>query len=212
MWLREWRPSSRTQAASREISQGIYEKQLATQPRFINSKSLLYRMGSRPNLNIQKQFRKLPNHSKYKVILRKFMHWELFWLICFLQDQAVSRRHCNKTLAYGASRQQQHLDHCQRYLSSLQETKKRKLDDESPLLATFDRISPHEHSRLDELAALMIYDAGLPLSFFEHPAVKAFLHRLRPAYNLPSRARLSTTLLKDSYQSVRQEVKEYLDK
>jgi hypothetical protein len=79
-------------------------------------------------------------------------------------------------------------------------------------LATFDRISPHEHSKLDELAALIIYDANLPLTFFEHPAVKAFLHRLRPAHNLPTRARLSTTLLKDSYQSVRQEVEEYLDK
>ena len=58
----------------------------------------------------------------------------------------------------------------------------------------------------------MIYDVGLPLTFFERPAVKAFLHRLRPAYNLPSRVRLSTELLEDSYQSVRQEVEEYLDK
>jgi hypothetical protein len=94
----------------------------------------------------------------------------------------------------------------------LQEAKKRKLDDENSLPAAFDRISSHEHSKLDELAALMVYDAGLALGFFEHPAVKAFLHRLRPAYNLPSRVRLSTTLLEDSYQSVRQEVEEYLDK
>jgi hypothetical protein len=94
----------------------------------------------------------------------------------------------------------------------LQKAKKRKLDDESSLPAAFNRISSHEHSKLDELAALMIYDADLALSFFEHPAVKAFLHRLRPAYNLPSRVRLSTTLLKDSYQSVRQEIKEYLNK
>jgi hypothetical protein len=79
-------------------------------------------------------------------------------------------------------------------------------------LATFDRISPHEHSKLDGLAALMIYNANLPLTFFEHPAVKAFLYRLRPAYNLPTRARLSITLLKDSYQSVWQKVEEYLDK
>ena len=58
----------------------------------------------------------------------------------------------------------------------------------------------------------MVYDAGLALSFFEHPAIKAFLHRLRPAYDLPSRVRLSTILLEDSYQAVRQEVEEHLDK
>jgi Protein of unknown function (DUF 659) len=79
-------------------------------------------------------------------------------------------------------------------------------------LAIFDKISPYKHSKLDKLAALMIYDVGLPLTFFERPAVKAFLHRLRPAYNLLSRVRLSTELLKNSYQSVRQEIKEYLDK
>jgi hypothetical protein len=58
----------------------------------------------------------------------------------------------------------------------------------------------------------MIYNASLPLNFFEQPAIKAFLYRLRPAYNLPCRVRLSTELLEDSYQSVRQEVEEYLDK
>jgi hypothetical protein len=79
-------------------------------------------------------------------------------------------------------------------------------------LATFNRISPHKHSKLDELAALMIYNANLPLTFFEHSAIKAFLHRLRPAYNLLTRARQFIILLKDSYQSVWQEVKEYLDK
>ena len=40
----------------------------------------------------------------------------------------------------------------------------------------------------------MIYEAGLPLSFFEHFAVQAFFRRLRPAYKLPCRRRLSTTL------------------
>jgi hypothetical protein len=58
----------------------------------------------------------------------------------------------------------------------------------------------------------MIFEAGLSLSFFEHLAVQAFLHRLRPAYNPPCRTKLSTTLLKNSYQYVRAEVKEYLNK
>jgi hypothetical protein len=58
----------------------------------------------------------------------------------------------------------------------------------------------------------MIYEAGLPLSFFEHFAVQAFLHRLRPAYKPPLRSRLSTTLLENSYGSVKEEVDKYLEK
>lgn len=95
---------------------------------------------------------------------------------------------------------------------SLQESRKRKRDNDNSPIAAFDHISTYEHSRLDELAALMIYDTGLPLSFFEHSAVQAFLYRLRPAYKLPGRARLSTTLLEDSYESVKEEVEEHLDK
>ena len=129
-----------------------------------------------------------------------------------LQDRAVSCRYCDKTLAYGTSRQQQHLDQCQKYQVSLQETRKRKRNDSTAPITAFDQISPHEHNELDELAALMIYDAGLPLGFFEYPAVQSFFHRLRPAYNLPSRTRVSTTLLDDSYQAVKQEVEEYIDK
>ena len=32
-------------------------------------------MGRKPNLNVQGQFRKLLNHPKYKVILRKSMYF-----------------------------------------------------------------------------------------------------------------------------------------
>jgi hypothetical protein len=48
----------------------------------------------------------------------------------------------------------------------------------------------------------MIYDAELPLSFFDNPAIQAFLRRLRSAYTSPSRFRLAITLLDDSYESV----------
>jgi hypothetical protein len=41
----------------------------------------------------------------------------------------------------------------------------------------------------------MVYDASLPLQFFEYPAVKAFFNRLPPAYYLPTRSRLDGTLL-----------------
>jgi hypothetical protein len=57
----------------------------------------------------------------------------------------------------------------------------------------------------------MIYDAGLPLNLFSHPAVQAFLHRLRPAYDPPSRQRLSSILLNESYQSTKVKVEQYLN-
>jgi hypothetical protein len=44
----------------------------------------------------------------------------------------------------------------------------------------------------------MIYEASLPLNFIEHFAVRTFFHRLRPAYKLPCRKRLSTTLPDES--------------
>jgi hypothetical protein len=58
----------------------------------------------------------------------------------------------------------------------------------------------------------MIYKAGLPLGFFDHFAVRAFFHRLRPAYKLLCRKRLSIILLDESYRSVKVEVKEYFEK
>jgi hypothetical protein len=57
----------------------------------------------------------------------------------------------------------------------------------------------------------MVYDCGLPFRFFEHPSVKAFLSRLRPAYRPPSRGRLDDTLLQDCYEATKQEVEEYVD-
>jgi hypothetical protein len=66
-------------------------------------------------------------------------------------------------------------------------------------MAAFNQIPAYEHNKLDELAAFMIYEAGLPLSFFKHFAVRAFFHRLRSAYKLLSRKRLLITLLDISY-------------
>jgi hypothetical protein len=58
----------------------------------------------------------------------------------------------------------------------------------------------------------MVYKAGLPLGFFKYSAVQAFLYRLRPAYQPPHRTRLLTTLLDNSYGSVKEEVERYLEK
>ena len=79
------------------------------------------------------------------------------------------------------------------------------------MVTAYTKMTPFEHSQLDELAAFMIYDAGLPLSFFEHPSVKAFLKRLQPAYTPPTRLRLSGTLLEKSYEATKTEVEDYIN-
>jgi len=75
----------------------------------------------------------------------------------------------------------------------------------------FDHLSEAEHQKLDKIAATMIYDTGLPLSFFEHTSVKAFFRQLRPAWHPPSRDTLSESLLEDVYEDTKKEVDSYLD-
>jgi hypothetical protein len=89
--------------------------------------------------------------------------------------------------------------------------KKRKQEDKGAPNAAFNIISPFDKTKLDELAALMIYNVDLPFNFFEHSAVQTFLYRLRPVYDPLARIRLFTTLLENSYRSVKEEVDKYLD-
>jgi hypothetical protein len=57
----------------------------------------------------------------------------------------------------------------------------------------------------------MVYNCGLSLGFFEHPAVKAFLYRLRPAYYPPNRNQLDSKLLDQCYEDTKKEVEDYID-
>jgi hypothetical protein len=57
----------------------------------------------------------------------------------------------------------------------------------------------------------MVYDVGLQFTFFEHPAVLTFLRALRPSYIPPKKTRLNNTLLENTYNTVKEEVNEYLD-
>jgi hypothetical protein len=124
-------------------------------------------------------------------------------------------RHCDTPLAPGATRQQDHLNKCVEYHDSIQQEKKRKLNSlessNNVSSTAFDRISPAEHSRLDRLAALMIYDTGLPFVFFEHPSVQVFLRNLRPGYTTPTSTRLCGGMLEEAYNTVKKEVDEYLN-
>jgi hypothetical protein len=81
----------------------------------------------------------------------------------------------------------------------------------TPGTVSFDHLSEAEHQKLDQAAATMVYDTGLPLSFFEHTSVKAFFQQLRPAWHPPSREMLSESLLEDIYEDTKKEVDSYLN-
>ena len=50
-----------------------------------------------------------------------------------------------------------------------------------------DRISAAEKAELDLLFARMVFLLNIPHSIVDHPAAEEFFHKLRPAYQLPSR-------------------------
>jgi hypothetical protein len=93
------------------------------------------------------------------------------------------------------NRMKLHLTECQPYQQFLatqtaeRAAKKRRIDtnEEDFVQATIgDHLTPARHARADELAALMIYQAGLPFTFFEKPEALAFLRALNSAY-VPSK-------------------------
>jgi hypothetical protein len=120
------------------------------------------------------------------------------------KNGAAVCRHCDRPEYPNNSRMKLHLTECLLYqqYSSAQTAerlaKKRRLQSgqEQPTQATIsDIMTPARHSRADELAALMIYQAGLPFGFFEKPKVIAFLRALNSAYTPPKRNVLATTML-----------------
>jgi hypothetical protein len=76
--------------------------------------------------------------------------------------------------------------------------KKRRLEsgEDDLIQATIgDPLTLTRHARADELAALMVFQAGLPFTFFEKPEVIAFLRALNSAYVPPKATFLKTTML-----------------
>jgi hypothetical protein len=73
-------------------------------------------------------------------------------------------RHCKESSAPGKTRQEEHLQQCRAYQRTLEQLKKRKLEASGPpAVIPFDKVTPIEKIELDNLAALMVYDAGLSL-------------------------------------------------
>ena len=68
-----------------------------------------------------------------------------------------------------------------------------------------------QHQQADRLAALMVYQKGLPLGFFDDQVMLNFLKYLQPAYTPPTRRQLAEGLLDTEYEAVKAHVDEAID-
>jgi hypothetical protein len=75
-----------------------------------------------------------------------------------------------------------------------------------------DRISRTEQDELELLFAKSIFQCGLFLSLSELEPIKNLWQKARPAFKLPGRKKISTTLLDIVYEETKQEVDELIEK
>lgn len=75
-----------------------------------------------------------------------------------------------------------------------------------------DRISRTEQDELELLFAKSIFQCGLFLSLSELEPIKTLWQKARPAFKLPGRKKISTTLLDIVYEETKQEVEELIEK
>lgn len=73
-------------------------------------------------------------------------------------------------------------------------------------------LSNEEQEAINRMAAMALYKTGGGFSNFEDEDYAAFLHRLNPAYKIPSARLFSGRLLDEAYDTVRGELQVVLDK
>lgn len=66
-------------------------------------------------------------------------------------------------------------------------------------------------AQTDTLLARAVYATGVPFSLFEHPLWEELFHKLRPAYKLPTRKVLSTTLLEKEFLLVKEQIEKNIE-
>ena len=73
-----------------------------------------------------------------------------------------------------------------------------------------DSMSEEEQDTLEILLAQALFAAGVPFSFLENNYIIQFFQRLRPAFKLPNRKKLSDELLDDVYDEVKAKCNEQI--
>src|SRR3989337_1807409 len=73
-----------------------------------------------------------------------------------------------------------------------------------------DKCSSEEQEEIDNYLVRAIFGGGLPLSLVEDEYFIAFCKKLRPAYELPKRNKLSNELLNKTYKNVTENVTQHV--
>jgi len=95
-------------------------------------------------------------------------------------------------------------------LQELNTNKKRKTQTAIDNYA--DKCTNKEQEEIDQYLARVIFGGGLPLSLVEDEYFIAFCKKLRPAYELPNRSKLSNGLLNETYKNVTKNVTQHVKK
>jgi hypothetical protein len=123
------------------------------------------------------------------------------------KTRAAECRYCNEMESDNTTRMACHLAVCMPYLRyKLDKATERGQTGSTRPVVFGDSLGPEQVKKLNNLACLMVYQCGLPFTFFERPAVQAFLHELRPAYKPLSSYTVSHSGLESAYQAIKSEV------
>ena len=153
-----------------------------------------------------------------------------------MKNSIVSCRFCTKhqNQAEKPWRMRQHLETCQGYLDHpahatdkivlAVKNQRKEVKGEATVFSSYlstdslvqTRLTPLkltdiEKDILNELAALAIYVGGKPLNFYDEFYLRAFMNRLNPSYNLPSRRAFSEELLDSAYEKMKSLVLQTID-
>jgi BED zinc finger len=91
-----------------------------------------------------------------------------------------------------------------------QSNKRQKI--QKPIENYADKCSSEEQKEINQYLARAIFGGGLPLSLVEDEYFIAFCKKLRPAYELPTRKKLSTDLLDNTYKDVTKNITQHVEK
>lgn len=130
--------------------------------------------------------------------------------------------HCDQKWVKNASRFSKHLESCKRYLDSLNETaplpppqpttKRRKAGKQTTLNGYTYSFGQKDQEEMERLLARAFYSAGISFNVIDNPDFCIFLKKACSAFKIPSRYKLSTTILDAEYNSLKKDVDNVLER
>jgi hypothetical protein len=130
--------------------------------------------------------------------------------------------HCGQQWVKNASRLSKHLENCKKYQDSLNQseplfpppptTKRCKMGQQTTLDGYAYSFSQKDQEEMEKLLARAFYSAGISFNIIDNPDFCIFLKKACSAFKIPSRHKLSTTILDAEYNSLKKDVDDVLEK